>query len=334
MLTVLLFIALVAGFLHFAGLITPTSYPNMSSLNTGPHGAKLLFDALTSIHQLAVSRNYVPFSQWHPSSSTILLLDLRSSTLDLAPKEDLVELENLTHTNNRVVLCIADGSFIGKPDTKKPLLIKTRWGIQIFAKDKQSKDKDSEGTLDYDSSWKPVNGVDDAVEKRFGAAGSVVVALHSEDLSNQSLATDAAVLDEISPLIGYHTSVVFDETHLGIEQSGSIAALVLRYRLQGLIAGLLLLVGLFIWNQSVSFPPPPRFESSHDTQVLGADARAMFAGLIARHLTPQALLESCVAEWNRVKPRQRITAELPGKLNPVATYRQLQENLKTKRTRT
>ncbi len=121
--------------------------------------------------------------------------------------------------------------------------------------------------------------------------------------------------------------MVFDETHFGIEESGSIAGLARRYKLQGLIAGLLVLVALFIWNQSVSFPPPAEFASGQEKQVLSADARSTFPGLIARHLTPQALMESCVAEWNRVKHQQRITSDLPAKADSVETYRQLQENL-------
>ncbi len=330
----LLLVALLLGLAHFAGLATPDVYPNMSSLNAGPRGAKLLFDSLKSIEPLAVSRNFLSLRQWRPASTTILLLSFNPLRFNSAGKTDLSELEQLTRNNNRVVLCIPDHILPLKPDPKKQSLVRTRWGIQILQnEDKNRKEDDPDLVLDYDSSWRPVNGMDDAVEKRFGTAGSIVVALHSDDLSNENLATDTSALDEIPPLIGQHSSVAFDETHLGIEESGSIAALVRRYKLQGLVAGLLILAALFIWNQSVSFPPPPRFESRHDTRVVGADARDVFASLIARHLTPQGLVESCIAEWNRVQPRQRITTELPGKLDPVAAYRQLQESLKQKRSR-
>jgi hypothetical protein len=332
-LAVLLLLALVAGLSYFAGLTTPSSYPEMSSLNSGPQGTKLLFDALSSMRPLSVRRNYLPFGRWRPSSSTVLVLSLWSSVLNLASKEDLVEIETLMRANNRVVLCIPDDSSPGKSDGKKMPLIKTRWGIQVFQKEAAKKGDDPELILDYDSSWQPVSGLDDAVEKQFGA-GSVVVALHSDDFSNESLATDSSYLAEVPLLIGRHTSVVFDETHFGIEESGSIAGLARHYKLQGLIAGLLILVGLFIWNQSVSFPPPTQFESSRETQVLGADARKTFAGLIARHLSPQALIESCVAEWNRVKPQQRIKTEVSGKIDPVARYRQLQESLPKRSSRT
>lgn len=326
MLAGVLLMALLAGLFYFAGVAEPNAYPSMSSLNAGPHGAKLLFDALLRMPPLAVSRNYLPWTQWGPSATTILLLGVRPFTLNTFDKQDLIELERLSRRNNRVVLGIQDDDFVGKANPKKPFLTRTRWGIQILRGVKNP-------VLENDASWHPVGNLKDAVEKRLVMGGTIVVALHGQDLSNESLASDAAAIDEIAPLIGRHTAVAFEETHLGIEESGSIAGLATRYRLHGLIAGLLILVGLFIWNQSVSFPPPPRFESERDTRVVGASARGMFAGLLARHLSPQVLIESCVAEWNRLTPRQRITSELSGKLDPVTAYRQLQETLPKKSSR-
>jgi hypothetical protein len=320
----LLTIALLTGAAYFAGLTAPQSYPKISSLNSGPEGAKLLFDTLDNTRLLAVSRNYLPFSQWRPSASTILLFSLAGDDLNLAKKEELVELETLARPNNRVLLFILDESVETERDTKKPPLTKTRWGIQVFKKSNKL-------ILDVDSSWHHISGLNDAVEKHFDKGGTVVVALHSDEFSNKTLATEAAVLERVPPLIGQNTAVIFDETHLGIEESGSVAGLARRYKLQGLLAGLLILASLFIWNRSVSFPPPTQFESSQDKQVMGADARSTFAGLIARHLTPRDLMGSCIAEWNRLKPDQRITTELPAKIDPVAVYRQLQESLPRKR---
>ncbi len=317
-----LFVALLAGLAYFADWATPSSYPEMSSLNAGPKGAKLLFEALSNTPPMLVSRNFLPLSQWHPSSTTILFFGLSPNTLNLFDKNDLVDLEQLSGRGNRVVLSVKNNK-PGFHDLKKNLSIKTRWGIQISPSP----------SLDRDSSWQPLNGLSDAVEKHLPNGGTLVVTLNGDDLSNEILATAPEILNEIPPLLGKNNSVSFDETHLGITEAGSVASLARRFHLQGLIAGLLLLVALFIWNQSVSFPPPPRFETSHDTQVVGADARGMFAGLLARYLTPDALLESCISEWNRVKPQQRITAEIASKMDPVAAYRQLQETLPKKRSR-
>jgi hypothetical protein len=306
----------------------------MSSLNSGPNGTKLLFDALTAMQTLSVSRNYLPFSQWRPRSSAILLLSLESAVFNSASKEDLFEIERLTKANNRVVFCIPDDSASLATDGKKLPLVKTRWGIQISSRKIGTKnDESTELVLDYDASWQPVKGLDDAVEKRVSNGGTVMAALHSDDFSNESLATDPNIQEEVPPLIGPYLSVVFDETHFGIEESGSIAGLARRYRLQGLVVGLLILACLFIWNRSVSFPPPTRFESRQDGRVLAADGRNTFAGLISQHLTPQVLIESCIAEWNRFKPRQQITTIPAGTSDPVSSYRQLQESLPKKGSR-
>jgi hypothetical protein len=160
----LLMIALLTGAAYFAGLTAPESYPRMSSLNSGPEGAKLLFDTLANTRLLAVSRNYLPFSQWRPSASTIFLFSLTGADLELAKKEDLVELETLSRANNRVLLFILDKSIEKKRDTKTPSLIKTRWGIQVF-------NKENEPTLDADSSWQRLSGLEDAVEKHFDKGG-------------------------------------------------------------------------------------------------------------------------------------------------------------------
>ncbi len=334
LLALCLVITLVGGLFYFAGIVKPDSYPAMSSLNTGPDGAKLLFDTLHSIPSLQVKRNFQPFTRWRPTRSTILLLSTNPLMLNNAESDDLVELEHLAQAHNRVVLCLTKEAELEKPDPKKPLPLKTRWGLQILSiRDNDKKDAASHVVLDHDSSWHVVAGLSGAFEKRLPSGGFIVVSLNSDNLSNERLAKEASALIEVPPLIGQNSAIIFDEVHLGIEDSGSIAALAVHFKLQGLIVGLLLLLALFIWNQSVSFPPPSEAVRKQDTQVTGVDARATFAGLIARHLSPQSLMESCVAEWNRMKPEQRIQSGIPAKVDPVTTYRELQENVPKKRNR-
>jgi hypothetical protein len=331
----LLLIVLSAGLFYFGGMTLSSAQPNMSSLNSGPKGAKLLFDTLQGTRALSVSRNYSPLSRWRPSATAVLFLEVKALDLNNADKDDLIELEHLTQPNNRLVLIIEDASPLYDLDSvvknsKRMPIAKPRWGIRIInARDKDSKKEMRR--LEYDSSWQPVNGLDDAAEKHFGAHGAVIVSLHSSDFSNEALAAHAGSLNRIPPLLGSYQSVAFEETHLGIEESGSIAGLARRYRLQGLMVGLLLLTALFIWNQSVSFPPPSHHRDSQEKHMVGADSRAVFAGLLARHLTSETLMEGCIKEWNRVMPRQLITSNLPSKTDPVAFYRQLQESLPKKR---
>ena len=50
--------------------------------------------------------------------------------------------------------------------------------------------------------------------------------------------------------------------HLGISENPGIAALIRKYHLHGLVAGLILLCGLYIWKNMLSFVPP------HEERVL------------------------------------------------------------------
>jgi len=319
----LLLFGLLAGALYFADNGAGDSFPDMSSLNAGPKGAKLLYDGLASIQALAVSRNFQPLSRWRPAATTILFLGVTPDDLNAADASLIEQFEKLSQPNNRLVVCVTDYAPTAKTNAKNPSAIQARWGLRFL-----------KSGLERDSTWQPVSGVGDTWQKTFGAQGTVVVALHSNELSNEILGGDNSMEAVLPPLLGANTSIVFEETHFGLEESGSIAGLARRYRLQGLIAGLLLLAVLFIWNRSVSFPPPSDFERARQTQLSGADAQAVFAGLIARHLTPPALIEACVAEWNRLRPRQRVVVEISNKFDPVAAYRHIQEGLRPKRSRT
>ncbi|HEU5395732.1 MAG TPA: DUF4350 domain-containing protein, partial [Verrucomicrobiae bacterium] len=91
------------------------------------------------------------------------------------------------------------------------------------------------------------------IERRFGP-GSVVMATDSYLVSNEAMLKDrqAALL---AWLVGANRHVVFDESHFGIVETSSVAMLVRKYRLHGLVAGLLLLAVLFLWKNSTSLVP-------------------------------------------------------------------------------
>jgi hypothetical protein len=327
----LLLAGMLGGMLHFAGIESSGSYPAMSSLDAGPKGAKLLFDSLASIQSLTVSRNYRPLNQWHPSATAILLLAVRADTLNNTDARYIAMLERLSQPNNRLILALTDDVLqFPAGDPKKPPAIIARWGLTAINAGPRKK---AELRIEHDSSWRELSAAKYAWEKHFGKGGTVVVVQHSGLFANEKVIADKTSQALVPALLGNNSSVAFEETHLGLEESGSIMGLARRYRLQGLIGGLLLLVVLLIWNQSVGFPPPRLFETRQTTQVVGAGIGDMFADLIARHLTPRALIESCVAEWNRVRPQRRITGEFQSKIDPVSTYRQLQEGLRSKSSR-
>ncbi|HTR42984.1 MAG TPA: DUF4350 domain-containing protein, partial [Pseudomonadales bacterium] len=91
------------------------------------------------------------------------------------------------------------------------------------------------------------------IERKFGA-GSVVMATDSYFVSNEAMEKDRHA-DLLAWFVGGNKNVVFDEAHLGIVETSGVAALMRKYRLEGLAGGLILLAGLFIWKNSASLVP-------------------------------------------------------------------------------
>jgi hypothetical protein len=178
------------------------------------------------------------------------------------------------------------------------------------------------------------------IERKFGQ-GSVVLASDSYFLSNEAMLKDRQA-KLLAWLIGANGRVVFDEAHFGIVESPGVAALMRKYRLHGLAAGLLLLAGLFIWKNSTSLvPPPPEIE--REDFVAGKDAASGFVNLLRRNLAPRELLATCFAEWKKSAApdgkisslrQQRAEAIFQAESvrpvreqNPIAAYRQISETL-------
>src|SRR6185503_8188212 len=88
----------------------------------------------------------------------------------------------------------------------------------------------------------------------------------------------------------------FDEYHLGVAETGTLAALARKYGLQGLVAAVLLLAALFIWQSSASFLPPREVE---EEEVLGKSAVSGFVNLLRRGVPTADLPTLCVKEWRR-----------------------------------
>jgi len=137
-------------------------------------------------------------------------------------------------------------------------------------------------------------------------------------------------------MVGPSQSVVFDETHLGVEESPGISALARKYRLHGFFAGLLLLAGLFVWKNATSFVPPyeEAVEREKPELVAGKDSASGFVNLLRRNLPARDLLAVCLSEWKKTCSREQPKAKLqqvqaiidaenqrpPAERRPVATY--------------
>ena len=87
-----------------------------------------------------------------------------------------------------------------------------------------------------------------------------------------------------------------------------------KYRLHGVVAGLVLLAALFIWQQVAAFAPRPREQTQPEEQVVtGRGADEGLITLLRRSLPQGRLLETLMTEWRRTggstpAERQRVEA--------------------------
>ena len=82
------------------------------------------------------------------------------------------------------------------------------------------------------------------VERQFGA-GSIALLASCYPMSNEALAGERDTRT-IAWALGENHKILFDERHLGIEESGGVVTLARKYHLEVLGVALLVLLGLFI----------------------------------------------------------------------------------------
>ena len=181
------------------------------------------------------------------------------------------------------------------------------------------------------------------LERQFGK-GTVVLASDSYFVSNEAMSKDRHA-DMLAWLIGPNKNVVFDEAHLGTTDSSGVAKLMWKYHLQALMAGLLLLAGLYIWKNSSSLVPASA-DNRPNKIIAGKDAASGFVNLLRRNIAPRDLLVTGFAEWKKshvtggaISAARRQAAEqilqaenaLPEKdRRPLAAYQKITETLKIK----
>ncbi|MGA2543143.1 MAG: DUF4350 domain-containing protein [Verrucomicrobiota bacterium] len=150
------------------------------------------------------------------------------------------------------------------------------------------------------------------LQRPYGA-GSLVLSTDSYFLSNEALRRERHP-ELLAWLVGPHRDIIFDETHLGVEERPGVAGLMRQYHLQGVLLALALLAALFIWKNSLPLVPPLPAEPDEGPGALvrGKEASAGFASLLRRGISPADILFTCFAEWKSACARQpRAAARLP-----------------------
>ena len=182
------------------------------------------------------------------------------------------------------------------------------------------------------------------VERPWGN-GTLVMMADSYLLSNEAMRKERFV-DLLAWLLKPPNRVLVDESHLGLTQQPGIAGLVLKYRLQGVIAVVALLTVLLIWQQTAIFAPRPRDPEASDgrqapTGIDGDTAHGL-KHLMRQHIAAEQLLQICYERWigsaaaatlpeeKKAHVKALITAyqQAPRAQDPVEIYRHICQSLK------
>lgn len=129
--------------------------------------------------------------------------------------------------------------------------------------------------------------------------GTLVLVADAFLLSNEAMRAERHP-DFLTWLAGPNASILFDETTLGTERSRGLASLMWQYRLQGVVAALILLAALYIWKNGQPLVPP--FHDALPTDAYayeGKDSASGLTNLLKRSVPPGQVLRTCLAEWEK-----------------------------------
>ncbi len=155
------------------------------------------------------------------------------------------------------------------------------------------------------------------IERNIGR-GSVVLSTDSYFLSNEAMQKERHP-ELLAWVVGNKSTIIFDESHFGIQKSLGIADLAQKYRLYWVFFGALVFAGLFVWRNSTYFIPPEDSESSESQAV--ASSRDNTAGLISllrRNVRPEDILNICSLEWKKsFVPKKDVSNKTKEKLRKI-----------------
>lgn len=302
-----------------------SGYPAYSSLSNGDGGLKAYYDALGRLGFIT-SRNFLPLHKIAGSQADIVYAGPTLQSFEYASTADLELFEQLAGKGGRVIVLLSSEGIIGRASATmpnrqaKPLskaakppipTLKQRWGIQVAYRESPREKNNFSALLDgldfvpatwhfssWTNDWIPSHMRDYSplfLERRFGK-GSVLLIANARLFTNRELLVkpDAQLLASVP---GSHRRIVFDESHLGLEDTGTVAGLAATHHLQWLVLAFVALATLYVWRSSFSFVPPTG--RSADSPVAGQDASLALASLLAQSIPQRGVLAAAGEEWNR-----------------------------------
>ena len=265
-------------------------YPEYSTLRADPGGAKLLFDSLARVPGVNVSRNFMPLANLAANGSTVVLLGLHGPDLDA--------IEKLAKSGARVVAALrADW----EPEPKESAAIFDQWQVRLEV---EAEKPPSRLYFSEARGWSATEGSGGkltAIERPFGR-GTVALLAASGDFSNQSTVEQDS-LPEVTAALGSNSRIVFDESHLGIAESGSVVGLARRFHMMGMAAGLAIFAALFIWRNASSFPNV-RQASGPAGALTGRTSASGLLTLLRKNIPQRDLTAACWQEWLAARRRE------------------------------
>lgn len=295
-------------------------YPPYSTLRTDPMGAKALWQALDELPEVSVRRNFAPLEEFEPADKQGLFVLGVSHRSD--PTAHYEQLADLAAGGGRLVMAMTHRRPIGRREGGFDRIALGELGAsvhritgsagpssELVVARRATSDTSLPESLgwhgrlvfeDLDPEWQTLYTCQDLpviIERTFGN-GTVVLMSDSYLLSNEAMFTDRHS-GLLAYLIGDVADIAFDEAHLGVVQRTNIMALARRYRLAGVGAALLVLAGLFVWKNAVSFLPRDSAYSRElsGATVAGRGATSAMMNLLRRAIRPKDLLRVCADEW-------------------------------------
>ncbi|MFB3904788.1 MAG: DUF4350 domain-containing protein [Acidobacteriota bacterium] len=170
-----------------------------------------------------------------------------------------------------------------------------------------------------------------ALLRRPYGKGEIVLLADSFLLSNRAM-WEARHPEFLIWLIGGRGRVLFYERHLGVAENPGVAWLIRRYKLDGVVASLLILVALLVWRNSVPLIPVGRTGEAAGSVRTVTRGSSLLA-LVSRSVPSSEILPVCVEEWKRSERPSRHVFEPIEKLarekgDILAIYRQIVQQLR------
>lgn len=150
--------------------------------------------------------------------------------------------------------------------------------------------------------WRTIYTADErpvVIERDLGT-GTIVLISDSFPFSNEAL-RKSRYPGLLAWVVGDKRRVIFDETHLGIQEGSGVMVLARQYRMHGLFIGLVLLALLYVWKSAS--PLAPRYQARGEgdavVQTQGRDAVSGLANLLKRSIPASEVLNVCMTEWRQ-----------------------------------